>query len=247
MHRLDNIGFGDLRLLQNPKAFCYGVDAVLLADFAARNCTRASVPVPAKLAIDLGAGTGIVPLILSHKTRCESIYGIELQKPSFELFKQNIELNSLQNRLKAINADILDLLDLQPDLIGKFDIVTANPPYVKRGAGIKNANEEKRLARHESTAGVAEFVKVAASLLSASGAFYMIHRPERISDIFEALFQFKLRAEILQFVATDEDAPPSMLLLKCAKSNKETEVQKTLHIYDQNREYTEDINKIYER
>ncbi|MGP1569615.1 MAG: tRNA1(Val) (adenine(37)-N6)-methyltransferase [Eubacteriales bacterium] len=240
MQRVDNIGFGNLRLLQNPKAFCYGVDAVLLADFAARNAEFTRVA-------DLGAGTGIIPLILSHKTNCESIYGIELQFSAFELFEQNIALNSLQNRLKAINTDVADLLELYPDLKGSFDAVTANPPYFKRGAAILNATEEKMLARHESTAGVFEFVKTATDLLTEKGAFFMIHRPGRLSDIFEALFKCNMRAEILQFVATDEDASPGMVLLKCAKSNKELTVLKTLYIYDKNRKYTQDIEKIYER
>ena len=234
--------------MQNPKAFCYGIDAVLLADFAARNVARhGSKKSTCERAADLGTGTGVIPLILSHKTDCESIYGIELQKSSFELFCENIQLNSLQNRLKAINADIVDLLELQPDLKGKFDIVTANPPYVKRGAGIANNDEEKKLARHESTAGVEEFIQTASALMSDGGAFFMIHRPDRLTDIFEAILKFRLRAEILQFVATDEYSPPSMVLIKIVRGNRELTVQRTLYIYNPKREYSEDINKIYER
>ena len=221
--------------MQNPKAFCYGIDAVLLADFAARNVARhGSKKSTCERAADLGTGTGVIPLILSHKTDCESIYGIELQKSSFELFCENIQLNSLQNRLKAINADIVDLLELQPDLKGKFDIVTNN-------------DEEKKLARHESTAGVAEFIQTASALMSDGGAFFMIHRPDRLADIFEAILKFRLRAEILQFVATDEYSPPSMVLIKIVRGNRELTVQRTLYIYNPKREYSEDINKIYER
>ena len=273
MRRVDDIGFGGLRLLQNSKAFCYGVDAVLLADFAARNANSIRPPrapksestrrlagsqesqepasrgcgEPAGLAVDLGAGTGIIPLILSHKTNCESIYGIELQKPSFELFEENIKLNSLQNRLIAINADITDLPRLYPEFRNKFDLVTANPPYVKGGAGLTNLNLEKKLARHESTAGIFEFVQIATDLLADNGAFFMIHRPSRLFDIFEALSKCNLRAEILQFVATDEETESSMVLIKSGKSAKELRVQKPLYIYDRNRNYTENINIIYER
>lgn len=239
--RIDEMGFGTLRIKQNPKAFCYGVDAVLLADFAARDAA------PRRIA-DLGTGSGAVPLILSHKTYAESIIGIELQQESFKLFEENIELNSLQNRLKAINIDIIDLLASYPKFAGSFDCVTSNPPYFKRAAAIPSANIEKRIARHETSAGVHEFIFVAGKLLSERGAFYMIHRPARLPDIFDACGKAGMCMEVLQMVATDEKSAPSMVLVKATKGkNRELKVLKTLYIYEKTRDYTEEIQKIYER
>lgn len=250
MERLDRTGFGDISLLQDTEAFCYGVDAVLLSDFAAKDILqnfRNSHQIELK-AIDLGSGNGIIPLILSHKAAFQKIYGVEIQQNSYELFLRNIEINALENRISAIKADVKELTASFPELKNQFHCITSNPPYVKRSAGIPNTNLQKQIARHETSADIFDFVKTASELLAKSGAFYMIHRPQRLSDIYKALLENNLNIEILQPIATDCGSPPSMLLIKaCKHSKKDLKFLKTLCIYDGIGKYTEIINEIYER
>ncbi|HHU16874.1 MAG TPA: methyltransferase, partial [Clostridiales bacterium] len=172
--RIDNIGFGNLRLIQKPGDFCYGIDAVLLATFA-------DVSKGGKV-IDLGTGTGIIPLILSHRTEETEIIGVEVQKDSYERGLRNVDLNNLSERITMIHGDVNEIAEKK--LFGKhsFDVVTTNPPYIKGVSGIKNKEEAKTIARHETTADLSDFIRAASFLLKERGDFYMIHRPSRLVD-----------------------------------------------------------------
>ena len=162
--RVDDTGFGGLKLIQKPEEFCYGVDAVILADFAAR-CAGVSLPSRARqaahvTAVDLGTGTGIIPLILSHKTGWQQIIGVEVQKGSWERAVRNAELNGLEGRMKFIKGDVKDFgQSWGAELKGKVDVVTSNPPYTQGLGGIKSANTAKAIARHETTAGLEDFIR----------------------------------------------------------------------------------------
>ena len=194
--RIDQIGFGGLELIQEPAEFCYGVDAVLLADFAARQGGFSEVNFDAKpvvarrrgladcKAVDLCTGTGIIPLILSYKTNCSRIYGVEVQQNSYERAVRSVQRNGLQARVQFFRSDVKDFCSGQGVCLrDSVDVVTCNPPYTQGQSGLTNANSAKAIARHETTAGLADFVQCAAQLLKPKGSFFMVHRPARLVDI----------------------------------------------------------------
>jgi tRNA1Val (adenine37-N6)-methyltransferase len=244
--RLDEIGFNGLKLIQKPEEFCYGVDAIILADFAARGALKSE---KVKLAVDLGTGTGIIPLVLSHKTSLERIYGIELQKDSYDRACRNTQINNLSHRVNFINADVSQLIDDLKELRASFDIVTANPPYMIGGSGLINENQAKKIARHETTANLEDFVIAAARLLREKGDFYMVHRPSRLVDICFYCRKHHLEPKELRFVAPNKKGKPNILMIHCVKyGNPELKMLDTLYIYEEESgRYSEEIMKIYER
>lgn len=247
--RIDCIGFGDLRLIQKPEDFCYGVDAVLLAHFASTGGEQENnIRVKVKRAIDLGSGTGIVPIILSHKTDIDRIFGLEIQKESFRRALKNMKLNGLENRIEILHGDVSAIEKvISKEFIGTFDIVTANPPYILNNGAIKNKEMAKMLARHETSGLLEDFIRSAALLLKTRGDFYMIHRPSRLIDICVSCRINKLEPKGIRFVSPREGKKPNILLLHCVKNgNPELKFMKNLNIYE-GTQYSKEINKIYER
>lgn len=238
--RLDETGFGNLKLIQKPEDFCYGIDAVLLASFAAE---KAGARI-----LDLGTGTGIVPILLSHKTRAEEIVGIELQQDAWERGQRNIQLNELQKRVKILLGDVKDALSMKDIEAYSFDTVVTNPPYVKKGGGIKNSSHPKTIARHELSAELSDFIEVAASMLKDRGDFYMVHRPDRLVDIAVLCRQYKLEPKEIRLVSPNKEGKPNILLVHCIKHGKpELKFLDPLYVYDEKGGYTAEILEIYER
>lgn len=242
MERIDEIGFDGLKLIQDTDEFCYGVDAVLIANFATKLCK----PAPLK-ALDIGTGTGVILLMLSHMTNAQEIIGIEVQKRSFELANRNISLNNLENRLKMIHADVSDSSLLQNEK-ETFDLVVSNPPYVRKSGGIVNNADAKMIARHETTAVLSDFISAASRLLKNSGSFCMVHRPERIVDICDLCRKYKLEPKHMRFVSPDKNKAPNILLLHCVKQgNPGLKMLDPLYVYDETGEYTAELKEIYEK
>lgn len=241
--RLDEIGFGDLKLIQNYKEFCYGIDAVLLSDFAA---TKQKNTKKYKKVMDLGTGTGIVPLILSHKTDAEKIFGLEVQKDSYERGLRNINLNKLQDRLFFINQDVNDLFG--EELYDSFDLVTTNPPYTVGKSGITNSNFAKTIARHETTGTLEDFIRCASKLLRDKGDFFMVHRPSRLADICCLCREYKLEPKEMQFVSGKIGEKPNILLIHCIKNGgRELKILDPIYVYNGEKLYSEEILRIYEK
>ncbi len=248
---IDDTGFGGYRLIQKRREFCYGIDAVLLADFAAL-AVRPNANV-----CDLGTGTGIIPLILAHKTKAAQIVGVELQRDSWSRACRMAALNGLQERLHFFCADVATLLKTQKDggpnpedLLrpGGFQTVTANPPYVARGAGLQNDNDARRIARHETTAGIAEFAAAAARLLAEGGQFCLVHRPSRLADIITACREVQLEPKELRFVSPMRGQVANLFLLRCRKGGgPELSLRPTLVVYGEDGTYNTEILRIYKR
>lgn len=237
--RIDEIGFGDLRLIQKPEDFCYGIDAVLLATFA-------EIKKDARV-IDLGTGTGIIPIILSHHTNAH-ITGVEVQADSFHRGLRNLSLNKLEDRIRFVHSDVIRLI---PDGLaepGSYDAVLTNPPYVKGDGGLKNKQTAKMIARHETTASLADFIKTASILLKDKGDFYMIHRPSRLVDICCICREYRLEPKRLRMVNPNIRTKPNLLLLHCVKNGRpELKFLDPLSVYDEKGNYTEEVMKLYER
>ena len=176
--RIDDLEYKGLKIIQNKEAFCFGIDSILLSDFAKEIKNGSKV-------IDLGTGNGIIGIMLCAKTELSKMIGVEVQEESAKLTKRNIELNNFEEKFEVINKNINDLEEVLQ--MGTFDAVVTNPPYKKVGTGMTNENEKKLIARHEIKANLEDFVRVSSKLLKDKGNFYMVHRPDRLVDIIDNL------------------------------------------------------------
>lgn len=237
--RIDDIGFGDLKLIQNPKAFCYGVDAVILADFAASHSTKIET------VADLGTGSGIIPLILSHKTDAERITGFEVQENQYEIACRNAEGNNLSDRIEFINSNVKDI---QPPYEGKYDVVTMNPPYMESGRGLVNTADSKMIARHELLGTLEDFMRAAKFLLKDKGELFIVHRPSRLVDLFSIGRKLRLEPKLLRMVTPKKGEIPNIVLIQMVKyGGRELRILPELNIYEDDGGYSEEVLEIYER
>lgn len=241
--RLDDTGFGGLMLYQETDAFCYGIDAVLLAAFAAE--TAAKKKQDCRI-MDLGTGNGVVPLILSHKTQAGYIGGIELQEEAAALAQKSAAYNKLSDRLHFFCSNVRDF---DADAMAEtFDVVTANPPYTAGRCGMESRNRAKALARHELEGSLEDFVSLAARLLRDKGSFYMVHRPARMADIFTLCRRYRLEPKELRLVSGKPTEPPNILLIHCSKNGKpELRIAPQMYVHEENGTYNDQILKIYEK
>ena len=237
--RLDEIGFGGLKLIQKPQDFCYGVDAVLLADFAANTAKKKSA------IIDLGTGTGIVPVILSHKTAAARICGVEIQADSYERAIRNVKLNGLEDRVDMLCCNVKDI---DRSLKGCFDTVTSNPPYMEMGNALVNGLTAKTIARHEVYARLEDFIAAAAFLLEERGELFMVHRPSRLADIMYYARKHRLEPKTMRFVCPKSGQAANIVLIHCIKNaGRELKLLPELYVYNGDGTYTDEIQRIYER
>lgn len=237
--RIDDLEFENLKIIQNKEGFCFGMDSVLLSDFAKEMRHHAKV-------LDLGTGTGIISILLCGKTDLKKVIGVEIQKEVAEMASRSIKLNDLQDKFEVINENILNLNNIYENQ--SFDVIVTNPPYKKRNTGIINEKEKKVISRHEITADLEDFIKISKDLLKDRGEFYMVHRPDRLVDVLSLMRKYKLEPKILKFVYSDKDKEPKLILIKGVKNAKPfLKVEKNLYIYDGNGKYTEEILKIYHK
>lgn len=236
--RIDDLQYKGLKIIQNKDGFCFGIDAVLLANFA-KNMKRKN------LVVDLCTGTGIVAILLSGKTDAQKIIGVEIQEESAEMAKRSVELNSLQGRVEIINQD---LKKLKPIIeAGSVDTVTVNPPYMKAGSAIVNDENKMSIARHEVCCTLDDVVKEAARMLKTNGEFFMVHKPERLVDIFCTMRKYKIEPKRIRFVHPSVDKPANIVLIEGTRDGKEfLKFEKSLYVYE-NGKYTDEIYEIYEK
>lgn len=236
--RLDDTGFGLLRIIQSPDEFCYGVDAVLLSDFA--DCKEGSK------VIDLGTGNGIIPLILSYKTKAKEIWGLELQENAYSRAVRSISFNGLSSRIHMQNGDVKEIN--QYFQAETFDAVTINPPYVAQGGGLLNENNNRRTARHETTASLFDFLNAASTLLRNRGDLYLIHRPSRLVDLFYHCRSLNLEPKRIRLVSPRRGKEPNLVLIHCVKNGgAELKLLNPLYIYRKDGRYTKELLQIYGR
>ncbi len=237
--KIDDLEYKGLKIIQNKKGFCFGIDSVLLSDFAKDIKKFSKV-------IDLGTGTGIINILLSGKTEAESFVGVEIQEEVADMAKRSVELNNLENKIKIINENILNLKNTYKR--NTFDVVVTNPPYKKLNTGIVNDEDKKMISRHEITANLRDFIRTASYLLKDYGEFYMVHRPERLVDILWTMREENIEPKKIKFVYPNKNKKTNLVLIKgIKKGNSFLEFDNNLYVYDENGEYTEDILKIYNK
>ena len=235
--RIDDLE--DLKIIQNKDGFCFGIDAVLLSDFAKDIKRDANV-------LDLGTGTGIISILLCGKTKLKKITGVEVQKEVYDMACRSAKLNNLENKFDVINENILNLTNIFD--VGSFDVIVTNPPYKKKNTGLINDEEKKMISRHEVLADLEDFISVSNRLLKDRGEFYMIHRPERIVDIISLMRKHKIEPKEIRLIFSNEKTAPKMLLIKGVKNAREyLKFRENLYIYNEDGSYTDEILKIYNK
>ena len=237
--RIDDLEFKHLKIIQNKDGFCFGIDSILLADFAKNIKKGANV-------LDLGTGTGIISILLCGKTDLNSITGVEIQNEVAEMANRSSKLNKLEKKFKVLNDNILNLINIYDNQ--SFDVIVTNPPYKEKNTGITNENEKKIISRHEITATLEDFIQVSSNLLKDKGEFYMVHRPERLVDILALMRKNKIEPKILKMVYSNFKKEPKLVLIKGIKNAKPfLKIEKNLYIYDNDGKYTDDILRIYNK
>ena len=231
--RFDDLEYKNLKIIQKKDGFCFGIDSILLSDFSKNIKENSKV-------LDLGTGTGIIATLLCGKTKLKKIIGIEIQKEIADMAKRSIKLNKLENKFEIINENIINLEKIFEK--NSIDAIVTNPPYKKKNSGIINENEKKLISRHEITATLEDFIKISQKLLKNNGEFYMVHRPERLVDIFEIMRKYKIEPKIIRFVHSNINKESKLVLIKGVKNAKPfLKIEKNLYIYNENGNYSDEI------
>lgn len=237
--RIDDLQYKGLKIIQNTKGFCFGIDSVILSDFA-KNIKKGSK------VVDLGTGTGIIGLVLCKKTELKEIVGVEIQKEVAEMANRSIKLNKLEDKFKILNTDINKIFEDKLLEKNKFDVVVMNPPYKEKGTGKINEVDSKIISRHEVKATLSDFIKVASNLLKDKGEIYIVHKPERMPDIIQKMRENKIEPKEIKTVYSNKKTEASLILIKGIKgANKFFKILEPLYIYEENGEYTKEIKEIY--
>ena len=237
--RIDDLQYKGLKIIQNEKYFCFGMDSILLSDFA-KDIKKNS------LVLDIGTGTGIISILLSKKTESKKIYGIEIQDEIAEMATRSVKINKLENKIEIINDNIKNIEKYINN--NSIDVVVTNPPYKKENAGIKNENINKLISRHEITANLEDFISNASRVLKDKGCFYMVNRPERLAEIINLFNKYKIEPKKLRLVFPKINSKPNLILIKGIKNAKPfLEIDEPLIVYNDDNTYTPEILKIYNK
>ena len=234
--RLDELHRNGYRIIQNARKFCFGMDAVLLSGFAR---VKAGERV-----LDLGTGTGIIPILLRGKTPGRNFTGLEIQEESADMARRSVAYNHLEDSISIVTGDIREAAALFR--AASFDVVTSNPPYMTDSHGLVNPDLPKAIARHELLCSLEDVVRGAAGVLRPGGRFYLVHRPFRLAEIMATLVRYKLEPKRMQMVYPYVDREPNMVLLEAVRGGKpRMTVEKPLIIFREPGVYTPEICDIY--
>lgn len=236
--RLDDLNRNGYKIIQNPEAFCFGMDAVLLSAFAKVK--------PGEVCVDLGTGTGVIPILMAARNEAAKHFtGLEIQDVSVDMAGRSVLFNGLADRVNIQKGDIKEASGILG--AGKFDVVTSNPPYMNDNHGLKNPSDIKAIARHEVLCTLEDVVREAAKLLKVNGRFYMVHRPHRLVEIFSVLTQYKLEPKRVRLVHPYINKEANMVLIEAIKGAKSmVKMLDPLIIYEEPSKYTEEVFKLYE-
>jgi tRNA1Val (adenine37-N6)-methyltransferase len=239
--RIDDLEYKGLKIIQDKDGFCFGVDSVLLSDWAKNIKAKSKV-------IDIGTGTGIISILLTAKSKLDKIYGIEIQQDVAEMAKRSVELNNLQDKIEIINCNIKDVIKNKIFEIDSIDAIVTNPPYMKLNTGNKNEDYKKLVSRHELECNIEDIAKISSKLLRTKGEFYMIHRIDRMIDVICALRENRLEPKEIRIVQSNKTKDANLFLIKCVKdAGKELKMYPPLIIYNDDGTYTDEILDIYNK
>lgn len=234
--RIDDLERNGYRIIQDTNRFCFGMDAVLLSGFA-RVKDGARV-------LDLGTGTGIIPILLAAKTGAAHLTGLEIQVDSADMASRSVRMNGLEDRITIVTGDIKEAGSLFD--AASFDVITCNPPYMTSRHGLVNPEDAKAIARHEILCTLEDVIAQTAKLLRPGGNFYMVHRPFRLAEIIVFLREYKLEPKRMQLVYPFADKEPNMVLIEANRGGRpRMTVEKPLIVYKEPGVYMPEIYDIY--
>lgn len=234
--RIDELHIKGYRIIQNSDGFCFGMDAVLLSGFAD---VRENETV-----LDLGTGTGIIPILLEAKYSGCHYTGLEIQEAFVDMAGRSVSLNLIEHKVEIIQGDIKEAASLFP--LSSFDVITSNPPYMTSGKGLTNPESIKAIARHEVLCSLEDVIKNAAKLVKVGGRFYMVHRPHRLMDIMDLLRRYKMEPKRLRMVHSYDNKDATMVLVEAVRHGKPMiKVEPPLIVYKGVNQYTDEIYKLY--
>ena len=234
--RIDDLQRKGYKIIQNPEKFCFGMDAVLLSSFVFIK--------EGETVLDMGTGTGVIPILLEAKTEGKHFTGLEIQTESAKMAERSVALNSLEEKIDIVEGDIKEATKI----FGKniFNVVTVNPPYMNDLHGIKNPDMPKAIARHEVLCTLDDVVREASGVLKQNGRLYMVHRPHRLVEIIQAMKTYKLEPKRIRFVHPYEDKEANMVLIEALKGGKSmVKVEKPLIVYKDVNVYTDELLEMY--
>lgn len=234
--RIDDLQRNHYRIIQDPDRFCFGMDAVLLSGFArAKEGDRV---------LDLGTGTGIIPILMEAKTGASHFTGLEIQHDSADMAARSVRLNGLEKKIKIVTGDIREAESLFG--AASFDVVTCNPPYMTEHHGLTNPEAPKAIARHELLCTLEDVIRQSSRLLKPGGNLFMVHRPFRLADILVLLRQYRLEPKRMKLVYPFVDKEPNMVLIEANRGGRpRMTVEKPLIVYKEPGVYTDEIYEIY--
>ena len=234
--RLDELHRKGYKIIQSPNKFCFGMDAVLLSGFAK--------VAEGETALDLGTGTGIIPILLEAKNSGSHYTGLEIQEESADMARRSVLYNHLEEKIDIVTGDIKEATTIFK--AASFDVVTSNPPYMNHSHGLVNPNKPLAIARHELLCTLDDVVRAAAKVLRPGGRFYMVHRPMRLVEIINTLSKYKLEAKRIRMVHPYVDKEPNMVLIEAVRGGKPMlKVEPPLVVYKEVNVYTDEIYDIY--
>lgn len=224
------------RIIQDRERFCFGIDAVLLSGFA--------VAKKGEKILDLGTGTGIIPILMEAKTECEHFKALEIQKESVEMARRSVVLNGLENKIEIVDGDIKEASKIFGG--ATFNVVTTNPPYMTESHGLQNPEEPKAIARHEIKCNLEDVIRESAKVLVPGGRFYMVHRPRRLVDIISLMREYKIEPKRIRMVHPFADREAKMVLVEGHRGRKSMmKVEPPLIVYSKQGVYSDEIHRIY--
>ena len=234
--RLDDLQCKGYHLIQKPKGFCFGIDAVLLSGFA-------KVKKGQKV-LDLCTGSGVIPILLEAKTEGASFCGLEIQEAYVDMASRSVSWNHLEEKVQIVCGDVKEVKKLFAP--ASFNVVTVNPPYMTEQHGLQNHFEPKTIARHEVLLSLEDVIAAASYILPVSGNFYMIHKPFRLAEIFRVMKQYHLEPKRMRLVHPYADKEPTMVLIEGVKGGRERiTIEPPLIVYKEPNVYTDEIYEIY--
>lgn len=224
------------RIIQDRERFCFGIDAVLLTGFV--NVSSG------ERVLDLGTGTGIIPILLEAKTEGEHFTGLEIQTESADMAERSVALNHLCEKINIVRGDIKEASAIFG--ASTFDVVTTNPPYMTENHGLKNPDEPKAIARHEIKCTLEDVIKESAKVLKPGGKFFMVHRPRRMVEIIEVMRKYKIEPKRIKLVHPFANREANMILIEGRRGGKPMmKVEPPIIVYKEQGVYSDEIHEIY--